>query len=120
MKYLASPYTHDNPDVKKERFEAVCEVASYMMLKGEHVFSPIAHTYPIAVHGGVPTDWDFWGDYDKEFLNFCEELIILMLPGWKESVGVTAEIEYMRELGKKVSYTFDGKDFYETPQEKIN
>jgi hypothetical protein len=111
MIYLASPYTHENEEIKKERFEIVCSVASYLMLQGIHIFSPIVHTYPIAIRGGVPTSWEFWGDYDKEFLNFCSEMLVLTISGWDKSVGVLAEIEYMNKLRKPILYTLDGKTF---------
>jgi hypothetical protein len=69
-----------------------------MMRRGMHVFSPIAHTHPIAAHG-LPGDWDFWQTYDRLMLSRCDELAVLCLPGWRESVGVRAEIDIATRLG---------------------
>jgi len=103
MIYLASPYSHENPAVKEERFHAACACAAEMMRSGMHVFSPIAHTHPIAAHG-LPGDWAYWQTYDRAMLSRCDELVVLCLPGWKESTGVQAEIKIARELGIPVRF----------------
>ena len=103
MIYLASPYSHPNPAVQEERFHAVCRQAAEMMRRGMRVFSPIAHTHPIAAHG-LPGEWEFWKDYDRVFLEMCAEVAVLMLPGWGESKGVREEISIAGELGKPVRY----------------
>lgn len=103
MIYLASPYTHADPAVREERFQAVCRAAAELMRRGECVLSPIAHSHPIAAHG-LPTTWEFWERLDREHLKRCDELVVLMLDGWKESRGVQAEIRIARELGKPVRF----------------
>jgi hypothetical protein len=102
--YLATPYSHPDPMVREQRFLAVNKVASDLMLAGTHVFSPISHTHPIALAGDLPKGWDFWKDYDFAFLKHCRKIVVFMLDGWKESVGVTAEIEIAKELGLEIEY----------------
>ena len=104
MIYLASPYSSDSPVVREARFKAVCVAASKLMVKGLLIFSPIAHTHPIAVAGDLPKGWDFWAKYDREFLNFCDEIWVLMLDGWEQSRGVAGEIAIMEDMGKLVKY----------------
>ena len=106
MIYLASPYTHPVPEVQNQRFEAVCRRAAQMLRLGIHVFSPIAHTHPIAAYG-LPKNWRFWESYDREILDMCSEVYVLMLDGWEDSVGVRAEIKMATDLGKKVTYIED-------------
>ena len=101
--YLASPYSHPDPRVRQARFQAACRAAAALLSAGEIVFSPIAHSHPIAAHG-LPTDWEFWECADGELLRRCDELLVLMLPGWQESRGVQAEIAMARELGMPVRY----------------
>jgi len=73
------------------------------MRAGLHIFSPIAHSAPIARYG-LPTTWDYWERVDRRHLEICDELLVLMLPGWQESRGVQAEIRIAAELGKPVRY----------------
>lgn len=37
-------------------------------------------------------------------LTRCDEVVVLMLPGWETSVGVRDEIAVARELGKPVRF----------------
>src|SRR5437016_753626 len=98
MIYLASPYSHPDPTVQESRFDAVCRVAAMLMRRGVQLFSPIAHTHPIAVAGELPGHWDFWLMFDQWFITHCDEIWVLMLDGWKRSKGVQAEILMAREM----------------------
>jgi hypothetical protein len=109
MIYLASPYSHPDPTIKEARFEAACRVAANLMRRGELVFSPIAHSHPIAVCGGIPGSWECWQAFDEIMINACSELRVLMLPGWSDSVGVAAEVAIAERLGKPVKYMADTK-----------
>lgn len=73
------------------------------MRRGHVVFSPIVHGHPLVGHG-LPTDWPFWERFDREHLRRCDELVVLTLDGWRESVGVAAEIRIAGELGTPVHY----------------
>ena len=100
---MASPYSHPDPAVREQRFRAACQAAVALLHAGRVVFSPIAHSHPLAQHG-LPGNWQFWERYDRAFLERCDEVVVLMLDGWQESVGVQAEIRIARELGKPVRY----------------
>jgi hypothetical protein len=76
MIYLASPYSHP-----------------YAMI----------HGHPLVVHG-LPTDWSYWEAFDRGHIERCDSLVVLTLEGWQKSVGVAAEIEIARELGRPVWY----------------
>ncbi len=101
--YLASPYSHSDPSVREERFKAVCKAAAILMQRGYLILAPICHSHPIAKHG-LPTDWIFWEKYDRAILRRCEEMWVLMLPGWESSRGVQAEIKIAKELGMPVEF----------------
>lgn len=101
--YLASPYSHPDPLVREQRFKAVCEYAANLMKDGEMVYSPIAHSHPIAQFG-LPKEWEFWEQYDRFFISKCDELFVLMIDGWDKSKGVDAEIEIANELCVPVTY----------------
>jgi len=99
--YLASPYSHPEVEVREQRFRDVCHVVVQLLQAGEIVFSPIAHSHALVEHG-LPTDWPFWERVDRDHLARCDEVVVLMLEGWRESVGVAAEIRIAGELGKPV------------------
>ena len=101
--YLASPFTHKDTAVREARYQAACRQAAEMMRCGIVVFSPIAHSVAIAAHG-LPIEWAFWEKYDRAFLEMCDEVWVLMLDGWKTSVGVQAEIAMAMALGKQVVF----------------
>jgi nucleoside 2-deoxyribosyltransferase len=101
MIYLASPYSHPDPAVRQERYEAVCQAAAELISRGHIVFSPVAHSHTIATYG-LPGDWEFWQRTDRWFIRHCQRLVVLTLPGWRESQGVAAEMEIARGLGKPV------------------
>jgi len=103
MLYLASPYSHPNPAVRDERYHAACTAVAKLLREGHAVFSPIIHSHPLVSHG-LPTDWSFWERQDLAHLQRCDELVVLMLDGWEQSVGVQAEIQHAAELGKPVWY----------------
>ena len=108
MIYLASPYSHPDPQVKRERFEAVCRIAADLMNAGEIVFSPIAHTHPIALAGELPGDWQYWERYDREILEMIAaaggRLVVANIDGWHKSKGVMAEVQIAYSLGMPVEY----------------
>ncbi len=106
MIYLACPYSHEDPQIMLERFARVNAVAAKLMLEGHHVFSPISHSHPIAMAGELPTGWEFWESYDRQMISHCEKLIVLCLPGWSVSRGVSAEIAIAQELNIPVDYLY--------------
>lgn len=103
MIYLASPYSHPEVTIREQRFRDACRAAAQLLASGLTVFSPIVHGHPLVDHG-LPTDWSFWKRFDRDHLVRCDEVVVLMLDGWQESVGVAAEIQIAGELGKPVRY----------------
>ena len=102
--YLASPYSHEDPEIRQQRFETVCFVAANLMREGRHVFSPIAHSHPIAVKGDLPLDFSYWEEFDRKMVSACQELWVVRMDGWVESRGVKAEIKIAEEVGIPVRY----------------
>lgn len=102
--YLAVPFTHPDRAVMEDRFKRVNAVAAKLMAQNKHVFSPISHTYPIALAGELPHGWDYWEAYDTVMISRCTLLYVLMLDGWKESKGVTGEIKIAKKFDVPVVY----------------
>lgn len=106
MIYLAVPYSHPDPHVRQSRFDAVNIAAARLMNAGAMVFSPISQTHPIALVGDLPKDWKYWEAYDRRILGICTSLTVLMLPGWEESTGVSAEIKIARQNNLPINYIY--------------
>jgi hypothetical protein len=104
--YLACPYSDPDPAICELRFEQVNSAAAVMMRVGLHVFSPISHCHPIAKVGALPLGWDYWESYDRAILKTCAALVVLMLPGWDKSTGVTGEIRIAKELDLPIFYVY--------------
>lgn len=103
--YLASPYSHPDQNIRKLRFDQVCRVAAHLIAEGHIVFSPIAHSHPIANHMNNHNDSDFWTKLDLSFLNsWADEMIILMLDGYEKSEGIKREIEAAKKLSIPIKY----------------
>lgn len=115
MIYLVSPYSHPDSAVREKRFCEACRAAATLLSAGHAVFSPIAHSHPLVTHG-LPTDWAFWEQWGRNMLTRCDEVVVLQLDGWIDSVGVRAEIEMARELGKPMQFVEPSRvDEWRTP-----
>jgi nucleoside 2-deoxyribosyltransferase len=102
--YLASPYSHPDADLRTLRFQQVCEIAGKLMVDGLVVFSPIAHTHPIAELCSLPSSWNYWHKYDLVMILGSCKVIVACMDGWRESKGLTAEIEIAHRHGVPVEY----------------
>lgn len=98
--YLACPYSHPKKKVMDARFKEVTRVAAELTKRGLVIFSPISMNHYYSDHVKISKSWDFWAEHDKTFLARCDGLIVCMhMPGWDNSVGVRAEMDYAEELG---------------------
>jgi hypothetical protein len=103
--YLATPYTC-YPYGPNAAFEDAAAIAAALIKRGLAVFSPICHSHPIAVYGGIDAvDHELWMRIDREMWERCDELLVAKMPGWDQSRGIAAEIEYFLSHGKPVTYT---------------
>ena len=102
--YLATPYSHSDKNVMDNRFRMACDITAFLLRNGLNVFSPIAHSHPIAVLHELPTGFEFWRKYDEGFLSRCTDIIIVKAHGWLNSVGMKHEIQYAIDHGLFMHY----------------
>ena len=107
--YLACPYSDPQMSVQQFRFEMANRMAAHLMKKGYFVFSPISMCHPIAVQCGLPGSFDFWADLDRAFLSCCNKMVVLQLPGWKDSKGIKAEIKIADEFKIDIEFISEEK-----------
>ena len=54
--------------------------------------------HPRAVEYDLPKEHTFWLNFDRDVISCSDEMWVLTLPGWEESVGVANEIAFAREI----------------------
>lgn len=102
--YLATPYTK-YPLGREAAFEMACRVTAELLRRGVAVFSPIAHSHPVATIGGIaPDDHAFWIGSDLPMMQAACGLIVLCAEGWRQSRGMAAEVETFSAMGKPIVY----------------
>jgi len=102
--YLASPYSHADLGVMAQRHQHVCEAAALLFAQGHLTYSPIAHTVAIAAAGDLDGDFSAWATFDITMIDRLDEMWVLRLDGWEQSLGVAAEVNHAIATGKPVRY----------------
>ncbi len=113
--YLATPYTKYGPKLPRgvalqSAFNQAAFSAAPFVRAGIPVFSPIAHTHPIAMYGGIdPLDWRMWVDADAVFVAAAVGCVVVKMAGYAESAGVRHEIAAFRSTGRPVLFCQPGE-----------
>ena len=102
--YLASPYSHSDVEVQRQRFEKIMGITAKLMKEGHYIYSPITATHPMAVAHELPTDWNYWKNYLELVLPKCNELWVAKMDGWDKSKGVAGEVELAQKCGMPITY----------------
>ncbi len=101
--YLATPYSKYEGGNLELAFRDAARLAAQLMLAGVKVYSPIAHTHPLAIYGDVdPLDHDIWLPFDEAMMAASDVLIVAHMNGWRESRGIAHEIEFFEKVGKPI------------------
>jgi len=79
-------------------------ICADLMNKGHIVYAPISSCHYIAVKYGLPRQWEFWAKMDEEFIKVSGKVLVITLKGWKESVGVKAEMEIAKKYGVPIEF----------------
>jgi hypothetical protein len=99
IEYLAIPYTDPDEKIRDYRAEISDIVCADLMNQGRVIFAPISSCHHIAKKYDLPKDWDFWKNIDEQFIRASKKLLVITLPGWEESTGVTAERKIAQDAG---------------------
>ena len=98
--YLAAPLEHPDRSVRQIRFESVNRYCGYLIRQHALVFSPLSFGASLD-EDAIPNS--AWYALGLQMLSSCDDLRILELYGWQDSVGVTLETRYVRQLHIPVS-----------------
>ena len=98
--YLAGPYTHEDPRVMEERYRILTQIATNLVSLGYLVFSPITHSHPINLRLNI-FEFAHWRIYDLVMIaEWADEVWIVPMEGWQNSIGVTGESDFAIKIGK--------------------
>jgi hypothetical protein len=102
LAYLATPYTKYPLGIERAFIDAAA-LAAQLMRACVKVYSPIAHTHPLAVHGHIdPLDHAIWLPFDEAMMAAADVLIVARMEGWRESKGIAHEVEFFERAGKPI------------------
>lgn len=105
LTYLASPYSAPTEEARRANYSLVCKKAAELMMQGEAVFCPIAHSVAVEKDGDLGVkDGHFWLKQDAAVLEFCTKLKVYKMPGWDKSYGVFTEIAMANHWKIPVEY----------------
>lgn len=98
--YIALPYSHPEPHVRRYRYEQCLKYALELAAQGHGVISPVLMThdlYELSLMTGVEIPYVFWIDVSDRAFKGADEVHLLKLEGWEKSTGVRKELDWARE-----------------------
>lgn len=102
LAYLATPYTKYADGIEQAFIDAA-KLAARLLVSGIKVYSPIAHTHPLAIYGELdPLDHAIWMPFDEAMMDAASVLIVAQMDGWDRSKGVLHEIEFFHARQKPI------------------
>lgn len=104
LSYLACPYSHRSPTVMASRFNIANKVAGELIKMGYIIFSPISHTHPIALACDLPLGFVYWNKFDTAYISVSSVLFVILIDGWRRSIGVQNEMKIAQQLGVTIKY----------------
>jgi hypothetical protein len=102
--YLALPYSDPDTQVMTSRYIKGLEVVARFINHGFPVYCAVVHWRNVAVEHNLPHGYEFWKKMDRLFISKSDGIVVLQLPGWRESIGVTDEIEIAKSLKLPIMY----------------
>lgn len=105
MKYLASVYSLNADEaLRQDRYLYALKWLAKFSLEGIPVFSPVVHSHDCGIVHQLPCTFDFWSKLDYAYMDACDELYVLQMKGYQQSVGVTSEIKYAMKKNIPITY----------------
>ncbi len=106
--YFASPYSHEDPAVRQERYEKTLAMAAGLLERGFLLYSPIVdgHQYNKywKEHEVARMGWDFWNKLDTLMIRKSDAFWVFALDGWRLSIGVQEELKLAKMLQLPISF----------------
>lgn len=103
--YFASPYSHIKASIVNARYKEQQRLVAHLIKEfGLNIINPIEMCHNMQKRYDLPSGYDFWMIRDRKLISISNAVIVALMPGWKESKGVTDEIAYAMSLGRAIYY----------------
>ena len=124
--YIACAYSTGIPEGADKsqtlnyRNHEVQRISAELIKQGHILLEPIASCHYKYGKFNLPAGYSYWKKRDRKFLDLSDGMVVITLneEHWKNSVGVTDEINYCRAQGKPI-YLLHGLQKGEFRLEKI-
>jgi len=104
LEYLAIPYSDNNRWIMEFRAAVSDYIFAELSNEGRIIYAPISACHNISAKYGLPKTFEYWEKTCLTFVSLAYKLIVVKLPGWESSIGVTAEIKLANKLGLEIEY----------------
>lgn len=101
--YLATPYSHSDANVVRERHALAMSAIAGLHLRGHSIYSPIVHWHTAANKFALPTDAAAWQRENRALLRASGGMLVAIMGGWSISKGVGLELEWALEYDLPVA-----------------
>ena len=102
--YLGTPYSKYPLGIEMA-FRHAAELAGRLVSAGVTVYSPIAHTHPIAIYAKLnPLDYHYWLKFDEVMMRVSDAIVVAKMESWEDSYGLAHEVQHFEATGKPVFY----------------
>jgi len=101
---VVAPFNTPDVELKKKRVHTIGVYCGELFKQGIVPVSALLLGLAIAEHNELPTDTATWIKFNKGQIRSCDEMHVLMLEGYLNSIGVQTEIAEAIELGITIKY----------------
>lgn len=100
--YVASPFTYKNGTqedrvrIETQRYIDITYITAELVRKyGIAPIAPITMSYNFReAINDLGSEFHTWADIDYRYISACDEIWVVMMDGWLESIGVQSEIKF--------------------------
>lgn len=101
--FISMPYS-GTLDQMNERVKHAKEYSVILLQRGIVPVCPVTSGHLLVEHSDIELSHQSWLQYAYEFFEMCDEVHVLQLQGWKESLGVAEEVYWARRSNKPVTF----------------
>lgn len=98
MIYLASPYSHPDQHTRNWRYQRTLTFTVKAMQAGHTIISPIVYGHHIHKTGVDDFGFERWKELNDRLLSASDEVWVLRLLDWNQSLGVAYEIDQATKM----------------------